>query len=127
MQNDYAVQSAETVKRLTAPFMDKGFVFEYTYQKGGDSSCVYVYRFKKGRNYFDWRETSGTYEIHLVVCVNGEYRFPNIEKEFPRQARAFKRKHVFRRASVEEKRAFFASLLVEKLKNGEQDFYGIPL
>ncbi len=127
MKGDYEVQSAEEVKRLTAPFLEKGFAFEYTYQKGGDSSCVYVYRFKKGKNYFDWRETSGAYEIHLVVCVNGEYRFPNIEKEFPRVTRAFRCKHLFRRASVEEKRAFFAELLLEKLKNGERDFYGIPL
>ena len=69
------VLSAERIKELAAPFLEKGFAFEYFYQKGGDSSCVYVYRFKKGKNFFDWRETSGAYEIHLVVCVNGEFLF----------------------------------------------------
>ena len=41
------VQSAEKIKLLTLPLMEKGFVFEYSYQKGGDSSCVYICRYKK--------------------------------------------------------------------------------
>ena len=121
------MQSAETIKKLTAPFFEKGFSFEYTYQKGGDSSCVYVYRFKKGKHFFDWRETSGTYEIHLVVCVNGEYNFPNLMKEYAKETRAFKAKHLFKRATVDEKRAFFAALLTKGLTSGKSDFYGIPI
>ena len=121
------VLSAEQIKKLTAPFLDKGFVFEYFYQKGGDSSCVYVYRFKKGKNFFDWRETSGAYEIHLVVCVNGEYRFPSIERMHKKQTQAFKIKHLFKKASVEEKRAFFAELLIEELSKNENEFFGIAL
>ncbi|MBQ8291102.1 MAG: hypothetical protein IJX88_01145 [Clostridia bacterium] len=119
------VQSAETVKKLTAPFLEKGFTFEYTYQKGGDSSCVYIYRFKKGKNFFDWRETSGTYEIHLVICVNGEFRFPNIYAEYAQKTRKFRFKHLFKKATVEEKRAFFAELLTDKLSSS--DFYGIKV
>ena len=42
---------AENVKKLLAPFLEKGFVFEYLYQKGGDSSCVYICRFKKGKDF----------------------------------------------------------------------------
>lgn len=121
------VQSAETIKKLMKPFLDRGFSFEYTYQKGGDSSCVYVYRFKKGKHFFDWRETSGTYEIHLVVCVNGEFAFPNPQTTYAKQARAFRFKHLFKSASVDEKRAFFADLLVQELTSGKPDFYGIPL
>ena len=44
---------AENVKKLLAPFLEKGFVFEYLYQKGGDSSCVYICRFKKGQKHTD--------------------------------------------------------------------------
>ena len=44
--------SWEEIARLCAPFLEKGFAFEYFHQKGGDSSCVYVYRFKKGKNFF---------------------------------------------------------------------------
>lgn len=121
------VLSAETIKKLTAPFLEKGFDFEYFHQKGGDSSCVYVYRFKKGRDFFDWRETSGTYEIHLVVCVNGEYRFPNLERTYKKQARAFAWKHLFKKATVEEKRVFFASLLLQELQRTPTEFFGIAL
>ena len=61
----------EQIKQLTAPFMERGFTFEYLYQKGGDSSCVYICRYKKGRDFFDWREVSGGEEINIVVFVNG--------------------------------------------------------
>ena len=121
------VESAQKIKGLTEPFLEKGFSFSYTYQKGGDSSCVYVYRFQKGRNFFDGRETSGTYEIHLVVNVGGEFRFPDMYKTYPKQTRAFKRKHLFKKASVDEKREFFASLLLQKLEENSNDFYGITL
>ena len=121
------VLSAEKIKKLTAPFLEKGFDFEYFYQKGGDSSCVYVYRFKKGRNYFDWRETSGTYEIHLVVCVDGEFRFPALKTKYPKEHRAFVWKHLFKKATLDEKRVFFAKLLVRELDNSPEKFFEIPL
>ena len=121
------IVSAEAVKKLTAPFFEKGFTFEYTHQKGGDSSCVYIYRFKKGKHFFDWRETSGTYEIHLVVSVNGEFRFPNVEKLYGAKTRKFRLKHLFKRPTIDERRAFFADLLVQELQSGKPDFFGIPL
>lgn len=121
------IKSAETIKKLTFPFLEKGFDFEYFYQKGGDSSCVYVYRFKKGRNFFDWRETSGTYEIHLVVNLNGEFLFPSLKKLYPKEHRAFFWKHFFREATVHEKRVFFAELLKKELQKNQTEFFGIPL
>lgn len=121
------VKSAEIIKKLTAPFLEKGFAFEYFYQKGGDSSCVYIYRFKKGKHYFDWRETSGAYEIHLVVCKNGEFAFPNMKTRYPKQHRAFGWKHFFKKATVDEKREFFAGLLTKELENSPTEFFGIPL
>ena len=120
------VESANRIRELMQPFFEKGFSFEYTYQKGGDSSCVYIYRFKKGRDFFDWRETSGTYEIHLVVNVGGEFRFPDPRKTYKKETRAGQWKHLFKSASVEEKRAFFASLLM-KVMEENADFYGIQV
>ena len=65
------VLSAERIKTLTAPILERGFAFEYFYQKGGDSSCVYICRYKKGKDFFVWREVSGGREINIVVYVNG--------------------------------------------------------
>ena len=61
---------AENVKSLLAPFLEKGFAFEYLYQKGGDSSCVYICRFKKGKDFVDWREVSGGDEITAAVLFS---------------------------------------------------------
>ncbi|MBO7297829.1 MAG: hypothetical protein J6U60_02130 [Clostridia bacterium] len=121
------VQSAEQIKKLTAPFLEKGFSFEYFYQKGGDSSCVYICRYQKGKSYFDWRENSGGKEINIVVCVNGEFRFPSLKSLYPKEYRAFKIKHIFKKASVEQRREFIATLLNAELASGKPDFFGIPL
>ena len=128
MSKDFSgVESAERIQSLMQPFLEKGFSFEYTYQKGGDSSCVYIYRFKKGRNFFDWRETSGTYEIHLVINVGGQFLFPDPKKKYTKQARAFRWKHLFKEATVDEKRAFFAQLLLQELQENPKEFHGIAL
>lgn len=119
--------SWEEIARLCAPFLEKGFAFEYFHQKGGDSSCVYVYRFKKGKNFFDWRETSGKYEIHLVIFVNGEYRFPILEKRHKRLTRKWRWKHLFKTPEISEKRKIFAALLEEELTKNPTDFFGIKL
>ena len=121
------VQSAEKIKKLTAPFLEKGFSFQYFYQKGGDSSCVYICRYQKGKSYFDWRENSGGKEINIVVCVNGEFRFPSLKSLYPKEHRAFAIKHIFKKASVEDRREFIAALLNAELLSGKPDFFGIPL
>ena len=121
------VQSAQQIKKLTAPFLEKGFSFEYFYQKGGDSSCVYICRYQKGKSYFDWRENSGGKEINIVVCVNGEFRFPSLKSLYPKEHRAFTIKHIFKKASVEDRREFIATLLNAELLSGKPDFFGIPL
>ena len=69
----------DDIKKLTTPFIERGFSFEYLYEKGGDSSCVYICRFRKGRDFFDWREVSGGDEINIVAYVGGEYRFPSLK------------------------------------------------
>lgn len=119
--------SEEEIKKRTAPFLERGFAFEYFYQKGGDSSCVYICRFKKSKDFFDWREVSGANEIHLVVSVNGEYRFPDLEKRHPKTVRTFKRKHLFKKATLSDRRDLFAELLLEELRSSPADFFGISL
>ncbi len=121
------VITAENIKKRTMPFLEKGFTFEYFYEKGGDSSCVYICRYKKGRDFFDWREVSGANEIHLVVKANGEFAFPNLEYRHKKEARAFRWKHLFKKATLEERRDFFASLLLKELADSPQSFFDIPL
>lgn len=117
------VFTAETIKNLLAPLLEKGFTFEYTYEKGGDSSCVYIGRFRKGKDFFDWREVSGSNEVNLVAFVHGEYQFPSFKYRYKKQMRSFAFKHLFRKATLAEKRKFYATLLLSELQN--PDFFGI--
>ena len=119
------VYSAEKIKALTLPLLEKGFAFEYLYQKGGDSSCVYICRFKKGKSFFDWREVSGGEEINLVTCIDGAYGFPSVKLLYPKQYRAFKRKHLFKKPSIDERREFIASILMLEVEKG--NLFGIRL
>ncbi|MBQ2768555.1 MAG: hypothetical protein IJF44_01070 [Clostridia bacterium] len=119
------VISAEQIKKLTAQILEKGFSFEYLYQKGGDSSCVYICRFKKGKEYLDWREVSGGNEINVVVYANGAFQFPSLKDLYKKEHRAFAWKHLFKKATMAEKRAFVAGLLNKQLESG--DLFGIRL
>ena len=118
---------AETVKNLMAKLLEKGFSFEYSYQKGGDSSCVYICRFKKGKDFFDWREVSDGNEINVVAFVDGAYRFPSLTLLYKAEYRKFKWKHLFKKASIEERRQFIAELLNKELAKNETEFFGIKL
>lgn len=121
------VAIAQTIKQLTAPILEKGFTFEYFHEKGGDSSCVYICRYRKGRDFFDWREVSGGNEINLVVYVNGAYDFPSLKLKYPKEHRVFALKHLFKKATMDEKRRFFATLLNAELEKDKTNFFGIPL
>ena len=121
------LQSAKEMQALTQPFLDKGFVFEYSYQKGGDSSCVYIYRYKKGRAYFDLREVSGSTDITFVVYVNGGYVFPSLKMLYKDEHRAFFWKHLFRKATRMDKREFITGLLKKQLAKNPTEFFGIKL
>ncbi len=119
------IQSAEHIKSLTAPILERGFSFKYFYQKGGDSSCVYICRFQKGKDFLDWREVSGGNEINIVAFVRGEYVFPSLKTLFPKAYKAFKRKHFFRRANVVARRQFVADCLLTALNEG--NLFGIKV
>ena len=118
--------TAETIKNLLAPLLEKGFSFEYTHEKGGDSSCVYIGRFRKGKDFFDWREVSGGNEINFVVFVKGEYKFPSLKDLYKKEFRAFTFKHLLKRETMAEKRDFYAKLLLKELQD-KPTFFGIAL
>ena len=119
------IMTADKVKTLMQPLLDKGCFFDYFYEKGGDSSCVYICRFRKGRDFWDWREVSGGNEINIVAYVNGNYQFPSLKYLYKKEYRAFSMKHFFKKATVAERRAFVASLLINELQ--KPDFFGITL
>ncbi len=118
-----ATFTPETIKQLLAPLLQKGFTFEYTHEKGGDSSCVYIGRFKKGKDFFDWREVSGSDEIHFVVYVNGWYQFPSLKTLYKKEMGKFAWKHFFKRATMAQKRAFYTELLLREVE--KPNFFGI--
>ena len=37
------------IEREFSFLLEAGFTYEYLYDKGSDSSCVYIYRLKQGR------------------------------------------------------------------------------
>ena len=117
----------DDIKKLTTPFIERGFSFEYLYEKGGDSSCVYICRFRKGRDFFDWREVSGGNEINIVAYVGGEYRFPSLKTTYKKEYRAFAIKHFFKKATMAEKRVFVAKILKQKLLSDSDNFFGIKI
>ncbi len=119
------VFKTDDIKNLLAPLLEKGFVFSYTNEKGGDSSCSYISRFRKGKDFFDWREVSGSEEISFVVYVDGRYRFPDLRVLYKKEMRKFAFKHLFKKATLVEKRAFYAELLLEELATHEGEFFGI--
>ena len=121
------VQSAEKIKKLTAPFLEKGFSFAYFYQKGGDSSCVYICRFQKGKEFFDLREVSGGDELNFVVYAKGAYAFPSLKSLYKKEYRAFTLKHLFRKPSASERRRFITGLLTHALAQNNTDFFGITV
>lgn len=109
----------EQIKKLTAPFIEeRGFSFKYFHEKGGDSSCVYICRFQKGKDFFDVRETSGTYELHLVVYAKGEYRFPKFKRKFTL-------KSLFIKRTIDDERAFLISELEKEWQSSSPEFFGI--
>lgn len=66
----------EIIGRELAFLSEAGFGYEYLYDKGSDSSCVYIYRLKKGRDFLDFRTVSGGEKGNFVVFSAGDICFP---------------------------------------------------
>ncbi len=105
--------------------IERGFSYSYTYDKGSDSSCVYIYRLSRGRDYFDFRAVSGGGEGVFVAFANGEYAFPNFKIRHKKEFRVFRRKHFFKKATVAEKWAFAGELLKKEAADGT--LFGVRL
>lgn len=108
-------------KIISAEFaflLEHGFVYEYAYDKGSDSSCVYIYRLRRGRDFLDFRVTSGGGEGNFVVFSGGDYYFPNLKYRHKKEFRAFKRAHFFKKATKDELWRFAAELTKIELQDG---------
>ena len=115
------------MKERFAFFLERGFTHRYFYEKGGDSSCVYIHRFQKGKDFFDIREVSGGNEINVVIYQNGGYQFPSLKTKYKKECRAFAFKHFLKQPTLDERRAFIAELLNKELAESGDSFYGIKL
>lgn len=98
--------------------LGQGFVYEYAYDKGSDSSCVYIYRMRRGRDFLDFRITSGGGEGNFVVFSGGNYYFPNLRQRHKKAFRAFKLAHFFKRATKDELWRFAAELTKIEMRDG---------
>ena len=117
---------ADIFKEYNAPFLtERGFTFVYFHEKGGDSSCVYICRFQRGRDYFDLRETSGKYELNVMVYGGGQYFFPDMQRLYKKEYKAFKRKHFFSKATINEYRLWVSQMLEKEWQSDKPDFFGI--
>ena len=117
--------AAGKIKTAMQPFLDKGFFFEYFYEKGENGEPVYICRFKKGKSSLDWRESEDGSQIAFWVKTKEKTTVLNLKERFPKQHRRFFWKHFFRKATIDERRIFLAKLLVLELESENHDFFGI--
>ena len=61
----------------------------------------------------------------LLTFVKGEYGFPNLKLLYPKQYRKFRFRHLFKKATMDEKRQLTADLLNMELSSGKPDFFGL--
>ena len=124
MSVDRDLERDKEIKEQFAFFLEKGFAYQYLYEKGGDSACSYIYRFTKGRDFFDVRELSGGDELTFVVYRAGTYAFPYLKTKYKKQYRAFALKHIFKKSTAKERRALLAGILQMEYEK-EATFFGI--
>jgi len=123
MNADRELERDKEIKGQFAFFLERGFTYQYLYEKGGDSACAYIYRFTKGKDYFDVRELSGGTELDFFVFVRGNYAFPSLKHKYKKEYRAFAFKHLFG-STATERRAHLAQIL-QKEYEAEPTFFGI--
>ena len=118
MENTDKKPYQERIEKYFSFLLEKGFAYEYLYDKGSDSSCVYIYRLKKGRDFLDLRAVSGGGDGTFVVFSNGEYLFPNLKLRHKKEFRKFRFQHLFRSATKDELWAFAGKLIQAEIQDG---------
>ena len=118
--------AAETIKNLMQPLLGKGFFFEYFYEQE-NGAPVYICRFKKGKEYLDWRETESGKEMEIALFVKERETVLDIKKKYRKQRWKFFFKNLFRKATLNDRRAFIAGLLLSELEKEQNNFFGIKL
>lgn len=108
----------EVAARAIAVPQKYGFEYEYAYDKSSDASCVYIHRFKKGRDRFEMRVLAGAETLSIVSFVGGEYRFPDVRKKYKKRFRSFRFSHLFKKPTEKETWDLYAELLEEEAKGG---------
>ena len=124
MSTDKDLERDKEIKEQFAFFLERGFAYQYLYEKGGDSACSYIYRFSKGRDFFDVRELSGGEELNFVVYTCGTYAFPYLKSKYKKDYRSFALKHIFKKSTAKERRELLANIL-QKEYDSEPTFFGI--
>ena len=120
------VYAAETIKNLMQPLLDKGFFFEYFYEKE-NGAPVYICRFKKGKEYLDWRETESGKEMEIALFVKEKRTTLDVKNKYRKQRWQFFFKNLFRRVTINDRRAFLASLLLSEFNKNDHIFFGIKI
>lgn len=115
----------KTIEELLSPLKDRGFIYESLYEKSSDSACVYIYRFKKGGEYFDIRTIIGSGKYNIEAYVGGRHRFPSLESKHKSEWRRFKLSHIFKKATEEETLSLVCSLILKECDSGK--LFGIAL
>ncbi len=100
-----------------------GVMFERDYSKGTDTTCTQIYRIRRdAANYLEFRAMS-TKERSLVVCANGEKKFPSVQKKYASFLRGWKLKHLFQEKDEWQLAADLTRHVVETTGM----LFGIPL
>ncbi len=106
-------------------FTARGFVFERDYSKGTDSTCTQIYRLRKdAANYLEFRVLSAK-ERNVVVCVNGEKRFPDLKARYRGFIRSWRLHRLFSAERRDE--WLLAVALLEHVAAESGSLFGIPL
>lgn len=109
----------EEMKKYFPKLFENGYSYEYAYDKGSDSSCVYIYRFKKGKDRIELREVSGSKDplsVSFVLFLGGEYIFPALSYTYKKEYRKFFFLHIFRKATYDEKWSFISQIALKELE-----------
>ena len=119
------IMAAKVIKDGMNAFLEKGFLFEYFYERNEAGTPIYVCRFKKGKAYIDWQETEDGEEIVICVRAGENTSVLDLKALYPKAFRNHFWNTLFRKPTVNERRSLIAELLVEEFKSEKPDFFGI--